>query len=221
MTAEFLQPKADAARLQKCSAEDAPSGAAEAVYVDNDLVRRFRLGEVGAFEQLFSRHHKAIYNIALRMLRNETEAADATQEVFVRAFQSIRKLSSDAAFVTWLKTMAMNYCRDLLRKRKTQKTDSLDCAIEMCDGGHVQLQLADWTGNPEMLLDRKQTCEIVAKAIDSLSPNYREVVTLFYVDGSDVAEIARIVGSPVGTIKARLSRARAELKRKLQPLVKD
>lgn len=221
MTLEFLQPKRSDARLLKCSAKSASSGPSDAVYLDNDLVRRTRGGDSSASEELFSRHHKAIYNIALRMLEDETEAADATQEVFVRAYQSISKLSSDAAFVTRLETVATNHFRDLLRKRKTLKADSLDAVIEMGDGSRVQPEVADWSGNPEMLLDKKRTYEIVAKAIDSLSPDYREVVTLFYVDGSDVAEIAAIVGSPVGTVKARLSRARTELRRKLEPYLKD
>lgn len=219
MTLEFLQPKADGIRLQNC-AENAPADA-DVAYVDNDLVRRTKRGDKDAFEELFNRHQKRVYNIALRMLGDETEAADATQEIFVRAYRSIGKLSSDAAFVTWLKTMAVNLCRDLLRKRGTVRIQSLDAAIEMSDGGHVQSEVADWSGNPEMLLDKKQTSEIVGRAIDSLSADYREVVTLYYVDGSDIAEIAKVTGRPAGTIKSQLSRARAELKRKLEHYVKD
>jgi RNA polymerase sigma-70 factor, ECF subfamily len=221
MTLEFLQPKAGDARPQECSAENASSDSASVVFVDNDLVRRFRHGDMGAFEELFSRHQKRVYNIALRMLGDETEAADATQEIFVRAYQSIGKLSSDAAFVTWLKTMAMNLCRDLLRKRGTMRVTSLDAPIATGDGKQMLAEIADFSGNPETLLGEKQMREVVTRAIDSLSPDYREVVTLFYVDGSDVAEVAKIVGSPVGTVKSRLSRARAELRRKLEHYVKD
>jgi len=220
MTFEFLQPRAGDARLQKCSAENASSDATGVVYVDNDLVRRVRRGDKGAFEELFNRHQKRVYNIALRMLGDEAEAADATQEAFVRAYQSIGKLSSDAAFVTWLKALTVNLCRDLLRKRGAIRTESIDAPTATDDGGHIQRELPDWSGNPAELLDKKQMRETVARAIDSLSPDYREVVTLFYVDGSSVAEIAKITNAPVGTIKARLSRARAELKRKLESYVR-
>lgn len=190
-------------------------------YSANDLVRRVRSGDVGAFESLFNLYQKRVYSITLSMLGDENEAADATQEVFVKAYQGIGRLSSDAAFVTWLKTMTVNLCRDLLRRRTRVRFDSLDAPVETDDGSQLATEIADWSGNPEKLLDEKQTREIVARAIGSLSPDYREVVTLFYVDGADVAEIARIVGSPVGTVKSRLSRARVELKRKLEHLVKD
>lgn len=182
---------------------------------NNDLVRRTRLGEVGAFEALFKSHHKRIYSIAMQMLADESEAADATQEIFVRAYQGISSLKSDAAFVTWLKTLAVNRCRDILRKRGRTKVDSLDARMERDDGSSLRSEIPDWSNNPERSLDKKFLRESVRKAIGSLQPDYREAVTLFYVDGSDVAEIARVLGCPVGTVKSRLSRARVELKRKL------
>ena len=203
------QPGTTGDRLSKC--EEAP----EAAYLDNDLVRRTRQGDVGAFEELFKRHQTRIYNIALRMLSDEAGAADATQEVFVRAYQSLANLKSDAAFVTWLKTMAINHCRDVLRKRGRTRVDSLDAPLNCDDGGSLRTEIPDWSANPERALDKKFMREAVQRAIGSLQPDYREAVMLFYVDGSDVAEIARVLGCPVGTIKSRLSRARAELKRKL------
>lgn len=192
-----------------------------AVYIDNELVQRTRCGDVKAFEELFNRHHKRVYNIALQMLKDESEAADATQEVFVKAYSSINNLKSDAAFVTWLKTMTVNKCRDIIRKRGNVRVESLDVPIETKDGGTVNTEVADWTNNPEKSLDKKQTREMVQKAICSLTPDYCEVVTLFYIDGADIAEIARILNCPVGTIKSKLSRARAELKRKLECYVKS
>jgi RNA polymerase sigma-70 factor, ECF subfamily len=217
MTFLFLQPKAGDTRPQECSAEEASTR----VYVDNDLVRRVRSGDVSAFEELFNRHQKRVYNIALRVLGDENEAADATQDVFVRAYQSIGKLSSDAAFVTWLKTMTVNLCRDMLRRRARIRFDSLDATVETGEGQQMRTEVADWSGNPETLLDQKQMKQTVGRAIDSLSPEFREAVTLFYLDGSEIADIAKIVGAPVGTIKSRLSRARAELKRKLESYVKN
>jgi len=217
MAFPFMQPKAGDTRPQECSAEEVSTR----VYVDNDLVRRVRNGDASAFEELFNRHQKRVYNIALRVLGDENEAADATQDVFVRAYQSIGKLSSDAAFVTWLKTMTVNLCRDMLRRRARIRFDSLDATVETEDGQQMQTEVADWSGNPEALLDKKQMKETVGRAIDSLSPEFREAVTLFYLDGSEIADIAKIVGAPVGTIKSRLSRARAELKRKLESYVKN
>ncbi len=174
---------------------------------------------MAAFEQLFARHSKRIYNISLRMLSDETDAADATQEVFVRAYKGIRDLKSDAAFVSWLKTLAINICRDELRKRGRTRTESLDKPVDMGDGDCIEREIADWSDNPERSLDRKLTREAVRRAVESLIPEYREVVALYYVDGAEVAEIAKMLSCPVGTIKSRLARARGELKRKLGHLV--
>ncbi|MCE5198687.1 MAG: sigma-70 family RNA polymerase sigma factor [Armatimonadota bacterium] len=189
-------------------------------YVDNDLVRRIREGDVTAFEELFARHQRRVYNICLQILNNEAEAADVTQDVFVKAYKSIKSLKSDAAFVGWLKTLAVNMCRDALRKRvRTASVQSLDKLIETGDGDCLQREIEDWSHNPERSMDKRETCKIVQKAISSLSLDYREVVVLFYVDGAEVNEIAKTLNSPVGTIKSRLARARAELKRKLAHLV--
>ncbi len=193
----------------------------EIAYIDNDLVRRTREGDVQAFEELFKRHNKRIYNVSLQMLSNESDAADATQEVFVRAYRAIKKLKSDAAFVTWLKTLAVNVCRDVLRRRLRTRTESLDAPVDTEDGGSMQREIEDWSGNPERVMSKKYTCQSVQGAISTLSPDYREVIALFYVDGDGIDEIAKTLNCPTGTVKSRLARARAELKRKLAHLVEQ
>jgi RNA polymerase sigma-70 factor (ECF subfamily) len=185
-------------------------------------VRRAAKGDLDAFENLFRRHQKRVYNISLQMLSDESDAADATQEVFVRAFRSIAKLKSEAAFVSWLKTLTVNYCRDVLRRRmRTGIVESLDKPLDVGNGSPMRRDPEDWSGNPERAFARKDVSETVQKAISSLVPQYREVVALFYVDGAEVAEIAKILKCPVGTVKSRLARARGELKRKLAHLVES
>ena len=186
------------------------------MHIDNELARRAQQVDIAAFEELFDRHQKPVYNIALRMLRDEADAADATQEVFVRAYRSINKLVSEEAFITWLRTMAINICRDVLRKRGKVRLESLDTPVQCEDGSSTCREIADWSSEPSESAMTRSLQESVQKAISSLQPDYREVVTLFYIDGADVAEISRITGSPQGTVKSRLSRARAELKRKLE-----
>jgi RNA polymerase sigma-70 factor (ECF subfamily) len=215
-----LQPETTEKRLLD-GGEKMESGNDVTTYLDNDLVARTRQGDVSAFEELFNRHHKRIYNIAMQMLENEAEAADATQEVFVRAYQRLGGLKADGAFVTWIKTMAANICRDILRRRSRVRVESLDSKTETGESSLPVTEISDLSNNPERILDRKQTQKLVRSAISSLSPDYKEVVTLFYADGADVAEIAKITNSPIGTVKCRLSRARAELKRKLEWFVRD
>lgn len=213
MNSRILQPKTTPERPLKC---EPPEAGSEVDQIDNRLVRRTRQGDLGAFEQLFERHQKRVYSIAVHMLSDETDAADATQEAFVRVYQSIGRLKSDAAFVTWLKTTIINVCRDMLRKRKRSRTESLDACHEGEDGSTIAFEMPDWTHEPARNLDRQFMRSAVRNAISSLSPGYREVVGLFYVDGMDVAGIAQVLGCPVGTVKSKLARARAELKRKLE-----
>jgi len=221
MNSGIAQPHNENERLQNCSGQNTKPDTTHEVYADNNLVQRSRIGDLAAFEELFRRHQKRIYSIAMYLLQDENEAADATQDVFVKAYESLDRLKADAAFVTWLKAITVNLCRDFLRRRRRLRIDSLDSTIEHEDGSHAQADLPDESGNPAVLLDQKTMQEIVRKAVGSLSQDYREVVTLFYVDGKDVAEIAKMLNCPVGTVKARLSRARAELKRKLECYVKQ
>ena len=216
MRPQFLQPNMVSARPLNCSAKVTTTGVADSVHVDNELARRAQKGDTEAFEELFKRHHKKVFNIALGMLQNEADAADATQEAFVRAYKSINRLVASEAFVTWLKRMAVNICRDALRKRGKVKLESLDAPVMGEDGSSACREIPDSSSDPGDLAVTRNMQETVQKAICSLRPDYREVVTLFYVDGADVAEISRITGSPQGTVKSRLSRARAELKRKLE-----
>ncbi len=141
--------------------------------------------------------------------------ADATQEVFVKAYASIGKLASDEAFVTWLKTITINICRDVLRKRGKVRFESLDAPVRCQDGSLGCREIADSSTDPGKAAATRNLRELVRKAICSLEPHYREVVTLFYIDGADIAEISRITAAPQGTVKCRLSRARAILRRKL------
>lgn len=219
MDHKYLQPNKENARPSNCSAQETTDGDTDRVYVDNELAHRARQGDLAAFEELFKRHHKRVYNIALRMLRDEADAVDATQEVFVRAYRSIGKLISGEAFVTWLKTMTVNICRDVLRKRPKVRVESLDAPVESDDGSSSSREIADWSNDPSGSAMTKSVQESVQKAISSLQPDYREVVTLYYIDGADVAEVSRITGVPEGTVKSRLARARAELKRKLEHYV--
>lgn len=220
MKPKFPQPPAPDNRLNDCGKIPQPAGSATAV-TNNTLVTRARQGDLAAFEELFKLYHKKIYSIAYQILGDETEASDVTQDVFIKAYASIGSLKSDAAFVTWLKTAAVNKCRDLIRKRKRVKTESLDSPVTLDDGSSTTREIADSSDGPEDALVSRDLRDSVRKAINSLQPDYREVVTLFYIDGADISEIARVTGAREGTIKSRLSRARAQLKRKLEGYVNN
>ena len=180
-----------------------------------ELIRKVRDGDVQAFEQLFNRYQKRVYNIVYRMVGNEQDAADLTQEVFVRVYKSRDMLRDEMTFGAWLRTVATNICRDHFRKvRRTIKADSLDEPIAF-EEGEAQREVEDWSSNPERALDKKDLREATTRAMNSLSDEHRTLVVLHHIEGMEVRDIARELGIPEGTVKSRLARARDELKRKL------
>lgn len=183
--------------------------------IDPDLIRRIREGDVSAFEQLFNSHQKRVYNLIYRMVGNEQDAADLTQEAFVRIFSARHRLNSEGAFLAWMRTIATNLCRDHFRKcKRTIKADSLDEPIAF-DGDEIQKEVEDWSTNPERTFEKKELQAGVQEALNTLSEEHRAVVVLHHIEGMDVRDIARELGIPEGTVKSRLARARDELKRKL------
>jgi RNA polymerase sigma-70 factor (ECF subfamily) len=183
--------------------------------VDPGLIRRVREGDVAAFEQLFNSHQKRVYNLIYRMVGNDQDAADLTQEVFVRIYSARHRLQSEEAFGAYIRTIATNLCRDHFRKVKRRvKADSLDEPISV-DGGEVEKEVADWSTNPERTLEKKDLQAAVQGALDTLSDEHRAVVVLHHIEGMDLKEISQELGIPEGTVKSRLARARDELKRKL------
>jgi RNA polymerase sigma-70 factor, ECF subfamily len=181
--------------------------------VDIELIRRVKTGDTLAFEQLFHHYQKRVYNIVFRLVGNESDASELTQEVFVKVYNSINKLRAEEAFQTLLRTVAVNVCRDFGR-RKPAREESLDAAMQL-DDGEVTRDIADPSAGPEKLLLNGDRQSAVRKAVASLSPEHRAVIVMHHLEGLDVAEIAKMMSSPVGTIKSRLARAREELRRKL------
>lgn len=180
-----------------------------------ELVRRTRNGDIAAFEELFNTYQKRVYNLVYRMVGDEQDAADLTQDVFIRVFKSMHSLRHDVTFFSWLRTITINICRDFFRKKgRTIKGDSLDETIQLADG-EVQREIEDWSSNPELLFQRKDLQGAVHRAVNSLSDDNRTMIVLHHMEGMEVRDIARDLNLPVGTVKSRLSRARDELRRKL------
>jgi RNA polymerase sigma-70 factor (ECF subfamily) len=179
-----------------------------------DWVRRAQGGDVRAFEQLFQQYHRGIYNTIYQMTRNEADAADLTQEVFVRAYRALPRLQTPEAFTAWLYRIAVNLSRNWLRDRGRVRIESLELPGEDGEEGSTR-EIADPSGDPAALTQTQDLRERVQKAVSGLSPDHRTVVTLHHLEGMSVEEIARVTGCSIGTVKSRLSRARDHLKRKL------
>jgi len=183
---------------------------------DELLIARALEGDQKAYESLLLRHRKAIFHVVTKIVRNPDEAQDLVQETFMKAFNALASYRSEYRFSTWLYKIAANCAIDFVRKKRIEAL-SLDRPIETKDG-QVEFELPDRTWDPERNLVRKQKLQSIDEAIDSLPDKYREVIIYRHRDDKSYEEIADILNTPVGTVKARIFRARELLKKKLKSI---
>ena len=173
------------------------------------IVQRVLQGDVNAFEKLVLEYEKSVYAITQRMTGNAEDAADMTQETFIKAYNSLSSFRGDSKFSVWLYRIATNVCLDFLRSRSRKPTVSL--SVEDDDGEEVELDIADESQSPERLLERGLTQDAVRRGLDALSPEYRQILLLREIQGLSYEEIADVLTLEVGTVKSRIFRARKRL----------
>ena len=173
------------------------------------IVQRVLEGDTNAFEELVLEYEKKVYNVALRMLNNSEDAADMTQEAFIKAYNSLSSFRGDSKFSVWLTRIVSNLCLDFMRSRNRRPTVSLSMEDE--DGEDVQLDIADTSQSPEQLLERSLTRESVRRGLQSLPEDYREILLLREIQGLSYDEIAAALDIEVGTVKSRIFRGRKKL----------
>jgi RNA polymerase sigma-70 factor, ECF subfamily len=173
---------------------------------DADLIGKARQGEVEAYNLLISRWEKRVYNYLLRIVGEREEALDLSQDVFLKAYQNLRKLDDPARFAPWLFRIAHNEAFSAFRKRRPEG--------ELLDG-------AEFPGDAVPAGGAAFPIELsiaVTNALDSLSPEQREAVILKIYQGFKFEEMAEILACPVSTVKSRLYTALDVLKTQLAPL---
>lgn len=173
------------------------------------VIRAVLNGDVNAFETLVKEYEKNVYNLALRMTGNSEDAADMSQEAFIKAYNSLSSFRGDSKFSVWLYRIVSNVCLDYLRSRTRKPTVSL--STENDDGDEVELDIADETQSPELLLDRSLTRDAVRRGLASLPPDHREILLLREIQGLSYEEIAAALDLEAGTVKSRIFRARKKL----------
>jgi len=182
---------------------------------DEDIIiSRALSGDQKAYTALVDRHRAAIFHIINRMVHNDEAARDLVQETFMKAFSSLASYRSEFRFSTWLYKIAANSSIDFLRRKRIQAL-SLDRPLETADGS-VEIEVPDYKYHPERDLVKKQQRFSIEEAIGSLPDKYREVIIYRHKDDKSYEEIADLLGIPVGTVKARIFRARELLKKKLR-----
>jgi len=185
---------------------------------DAELVARARKGDRAAFDGLVARHQDRVFTMAYRMLGHREEALDACQEVFLAAYRSLGAFEEKARFTTWLYRVTVNRCRDELRKRgfvKHTRPASLDATPD----GTALEPPADPSADPARAAESRERDEHVARAIAALPEESRAVLVLRDVQGLAYDEIAAVLAVPVGTVRSRLFRARAQLRGALAPML--
>lgn len=171
-------------------------------------------GDQKAYGYLVDKHRAAVFHIINRIVRNSEAADDLVQETFMKAFASLSSYRSEYRFSTWLYKIAANSSIDFLRKRRIQAL-SLDRPMDTRDG-QVDIEVADYSYHPERDLERKERSFSIQEAIDALPPKYRDVIIYRHKDDKSYEEIADLLNVPIGTVKARIFRARELLKKKLK-----
>ncbi len=181
---------------------------------DGKIIAEALAGDQKAYAFLVEKHRKAIFHIINRIVRNDEIARDLVQETFMKAFSSLASYRSEYRFSTWLYKIAANSSIDHLRKKRIQAL-SLDRPIETSDGT-MEIEVPDYSFHPERELVKKQQRVSIEEAIQSLPDKYREVIIYRHKDDKSYDEIAELLDIPVGTVKARIFRARELLKKKLK-----
>lgn len=184
--------------------------------VDREAVEAVLAGDPTAYRALVERYQGRVFTIVCGMVRDREEAKDLTQEAFVKAYNNLSRYRTESSFYTWLYRIAMNVTIDHIRKHGKRQREEYDDSVAAHDpdgsphSGHS-------SGDPAKLLVRKQLHNRIMAALDTLSPEHRQIILLREVDGLSYKEIADALDLAEGTVMSRLFYAR----KKLQELLKD
>jgi RNA polymerase sigma factor (sigma-70 family) len=173
---------------------------------DLKLIRRCKRGDEDAFAQILARYRGPIYNLCYRMTRNPEDSRDLGQEIFIKVFSLLDRYDEEYAFSSWLFRIATNHCIDHLRRNRLRFL-----SLER-DGGfddeEGEMQIPDTGPTPEVKLQRREAVERLEEVIAELPPHYRVITLLRHDQELSYEEIAEVLDLPLGTVKARIHRAR-------------
>ena len=190
---------------------------------DSVLVERCRQGDSAAMERLILKYQKRIYNVILRMCRNTDDAAELTQETFVKIIQKINEFEGRSNFYTWAFRIAVNLTLNYCQRSARIGLKSLD--IEDIDRSRQtrrklkELLTDDSCPDPAVMAQNKELCDIVMQSLMKLDDAHRAVVVLRDIEGMNYARIAEVLDIELGTVKSRLSRARSNLRKIMEAIL--
>lgn len=174
------------------------------------LITDSQRGDVRAFNLLVERYQGRLYNLCYRMLNDPEAAADVTQDAFVSAFRNIKRYRG-GSFAAWIMRIATNGCYDQLRARQRRPTTSIDALLEE-DDDRAPRQLEDPSEPPDERSLRNELADEIQRGLQTLDPDQRIAIVMSDIQGLSYDEISAATGWPLGTVKSRLSRGRAQLR---------
>jgi RNA polymerase sigma-70 factor (ECF subfamily) len=181
---------------------------------DADTLRKCREGDEQAYREIVERYQRQVYSLAMRMVRSAEDAEDLTQDTFVRMFKAIDRYDSNRPFAAWLMTIATRLSIDHIRRRKVRPLP----LVREEAGTHEEqtIDVEDPGLLPDEIASHREEEQQTQSLIDSLPPHYRIVVLLRHQQDLSYEEIAESLDLPIGTVKARIHRARALLRQRLE-----
>ena len=191
---------------------------------DATLLERWRRGDSAAMERLILKYQNRIYNVILKICANPDDAAELTQDTFVKIIQSIDKFQGKSSFYTWAFRIAVNLTLNYCQRNARIALQSLDAEDE---GYHSQMQanqalkefLSDGKSpDPATAAQNKELCDIVVKSLMRLDDAQRTVIVLRDIEGMNYAQIAKVLDIELGTVRSRLSRGRSRLREILEAI---
>ena len=187
--------------------------------LDDDLVARTQSGDPEAFDLLVIRYSPRLYGLIYNMTSNHEDTNDLLQEVFAKAYRSIKGFQRKSSFYTWMHSIAVNMTINFVKKRSRRSTLSLD---DLDSGIHNDQDLLAGTtaGDPRREADLSELQQRLNEAMQKLSVEHRAVVTMFDIQGTPHSEIAKILGISEGTVRSRLFYAHRQLQNYLSEFIK-
>jgi RNA polymerase sigma-70 factor (ECF subfamily) len=181
---------------------------------DATLVTQTREGDARSFSELVKRYEGKVFRLAQHVTQNREDAEDVLQETFLKAYEHLDQFRGDSKFYTWIVRIAVNQALMKLRRRKTDKSVSLDETIDTGEDTIVR-EIAAWDEDPEQQFSREELGGILDNAVQSLEPIYRSVFVLRDIEDLSTEETAEALELSVPAVKSRLLRARLQLREKL------
>jgi RNA polymerase sigma-70 factor (ECF subfamily) len=178
------------------------------------LVEAAKAGDVGAFEELVRRYDRNIFRIAQHITQNREDAEDVVQDAFFKAYSNLGQFQGQSKFYTWLVRIAVNEALMKLRRRRPERTVSLDEEVKTEDDS-VPREVADWSPNPEQQYTQAELRDILDRTIHGLPASFRTVFVLRDVEGLSTEETAEALNLSIPAVKSRLLRARLQLRERL------